>query len=142
MLALYHPYEPSPLQPLRWLSARFAAPLEPHMPILAPALVALAQHDAVPRKVFRVVIGVVLVDGLPADVHDIAIAEPVHALLEHAPGASQTSVHVPYNMCPQGPRALVPGRRGRYVDGRARNRRAPRQSLGAGRELTKVGVPN
>lgn len=97
-------------------------------------------NNPILRKVLRMMIRIVLGDALPADVDDIARPAAVDVLLDDAARAPQTPVDVAHDVRPQRPGALVPRRRRRHVDGRARHGGAPGQCLRGGREVPDVRV--
>lgn len=86
-------------------------------------------NDPILRKVLRMMIRIVFGDALPTDVDDIASTAAVDVLLDDAARAPQTPVDVAHDVRPQRPGALVPRRRRRHVDGRARHGCAPGQRL-------------
>lgn len=81
-----------------------------------------------------------LLDALPAHIHDVAVVLPLHGLEHPSARHAQTSIHMAYDVRPQRPSPGVPGFVGGEVDCCAGEGGALAEGLVLGREFLYIGV--
>lgn len=127
------------------------------MPVLGIPAVSDIQNDKMLPKVLRVVVVVVVPDRRPRDVDEVVptltlthtlTRRPAFQLspdrglklLENLPARDAPApVDVAHDVRPQGPRALVPGRVGVLVEGRADREAEEGRAEGVGEDLVREG---